>query len=98
MSEIPPAVITAFLSAIRNEDPELAESYFSRIAECFDTEAGRIVLELLEKCVITTPPPPDCSDCALRQRQGQHLLVAEIRRIVKHGRPERHDRKHRKAR
>ena len=84
MSEVPPNVLTSFLAYLREDSPELADRYFADIHACFTTEAGVRVMELLEKAVLLTPEPPGCSDRALREKNGQRLLIAEIRRIVKH--------------
>ncbi len=85
MSETPPNVLTSFLAYLRKDSPELAERFYADIHACFTTDEGANVMELLEKAVLLTPEPPGCSDRALREKNGQRLLVAEIRRIVKHG-------------
>ncbi len=84
MSETPPNVLTSFLGHLREAEPALADRYFADIHACFATEEGTRVMELLEKAVLLTPEPPGCSDRALREKNGQRLLIAEIRRIVKH--------------
>lgn len=86
MAEIPPNVLTSFLAHLSTDSPELAERYYADIHACFASEAGVRVMELLEKAVLINPAPPGSSDRALREQNGQRLLIAEIRRIVKHGR------------
>ncbi len=84
MPEIPPNVLTSFLAHLSENSPEIAERYYADIHQCFASDAGVRVMELLEKAVLINPAPPGSSDRALREQNGQRLLIAEIRRIVKH--------------
>ncbi len=86
MSEIPPSVLTSFLAHLSTDEPEKAQQYFDDIHTCLNTKEGINFVNLLEKAVLINPAPPGCSDRALRELNGMRLIVADFRRIARHGR------------
>lgn len=54
-------------------------------AACFNTPAGKKVLEYLEQTTIRQPTPPDISDDELRGLEGSRRLVFTILNFIKQG-------------
>lgn len=74
-----------FLKSTGDDGAESAEILKNDIVETFTSENGLRVLKLLEKSVLLTSLPTNCSDSALREMNGARNLVNDIRRIVAYG-------------
>lgn len=77
--------LSAYLTWVRQEQPESAEFLEADLIETFSTEEGLRVLKLFEKSVLSVALPGGADDRALRELNAVRNFVLEIRRIVSHG-------------
>lgn len=82
---INPDALTVFLAQLGKVNPKAQAVYAEALNNFAKTDDGSKVMELLEKAVLLSSPPPGCSDCALRELHGQRLLISEIRRYAIYG-------------
>ncbi len=54
-------------------------------ARCFQTAAGRAVIEHLRSITVERFVGPDVSDAVLRTLEGQRALVHQIENLIKRG-------------
>lgn len=80
-----PGFIGRYLSYMRSENSEGAETLEADIVETFTTDEGLRVLIMLEKAVLLSSIPDGADDRALREKNAVANFVLEIRRLVAHG-------------
>ncbi len=78
----PPDSIATFLAVLQGENPKAYARYTGSLAEFLTTEAGQDVIDLLERAILMSTPPPNISAEHLREHHGKRLLANEIRRLA----------------
>jgi hypothetical protein len=63
----------------------MSSEIYKQYSRCFNTPAGRAVLEHLRSITIERFVGPDASDAHLRHAEGQRALVHQIQGMIKRG-------------
>ncbi len=70
-------------------DREASDELVELFAACFDTPAGRRVLDYLRRAFLGRRVPPTAPDAVLRHVEGQRSVVAHIESLVRQARERR---------
>ena len=71
--------------ARKGQEPHRTQEIDAAYHDCFNTPAGRKVLEHLWSRTVTAPTSEGLSESALREFMGQRNLVLEINRRITRG-------------